>query len=82
MARKSHHPPISGGDQALTKEITKSRAMTHIFARSAEKRREGEALIREADSYACQSLNERLAARQGNHLLADMLEERHPPRHI
>jgi hypothetical protein len=35
--------------------------MTVIFAeRSAEKRREGEALIREADNLACQSWNERM----------------------
>jgi hypothetical protein len=35
--------------------------MTCIFAeRSAEKRREGEALIREADNLACQSWNERM----------------------
>ena len=54
MARKHHHMPLSGGDRkALTKELSKSRAMTHIFAeRSAEKRREGEALIREADNLA------------------------------
>jgi hypothetical protein len=62
MARKSHHLPLSGGDRkALTKELSKSRAMTHIFAeRSAEKRAEGEALIREADNLACQSWNERI----------------------
>jgi hypothetical protein len=62
MARKSHHLPLSGGDRkALTKELSKSRAMTHIFAeRSAEKRAEGEALIREADNLACQSWNERM----------------------
>jgi len=55
MASKHHHPPISGGDRkALTKELAKSRAMTTIFAeRSAEKRREGEALIRKADNLAC-----------------------------
>jgi hypothetical protein len=36
-------------------------AMTKIFAeRSAEKRREGEALIREADNLACQSWNEKM----------------------
>jgi hypothetical protein len=36
--------------------------MTHILAeRSAEKRREGEALIREADNLACQSWNERMS---------------------
>jgi hypothetical protein len=62
MAPKYHHPPLSGGDRkALTEEITKSRAMSHIFAeRSAEKRREGGALIREADNLACQSWNERM----------------------
>jgi len=60
MARKHHHMPLSGGDRkALTKELSNSRAMTHIFAeRSAEKRREGEALIREANNLACQSWNE------------------------
>ena len=54
MAPKHHHMPLSGGDRkALKKELSKSRAMTHIFAeRSAEKRREGEALIREADNLA------------------------------
>src|ERR1700738_431658 len=41
--------------------LSKSRAMTKIFAeRSAERRREGEALIREADNLACQSWNERM----------------------
>jgi hypothetical protein len=62
MAPKEHHLPLSGGDRkALAKELSKSRAMTHIFAeRSAEKRREGEALIREADNLACQSWNERM----------------------
>ena len=35
--------------------------MTKIFAeRSAEKRREGEALIREAENLACQSWNEEM----------------------
>jgi hypothetical protein len=54
MARKSHHMPLSGGDQkVLTKELGKSRAMTRSFAeRSAEKPREREALIREADNLA------------------------------
>jgi hypothetical protein len=49
MSPKHHHPPISGGDRkALKKELSKSRAMTHIFAeRAEEKRRDGEALIRE-----------------------------------
>jgi hypothetical protein len=62
MARKHHHMPLSGGDRkAFTKELSKSRAMTNIFAeRSAEKRREGEALIREADNLSCQSWNEKL----------------------
>jgi hypothetical protein len=62
MAPKHHPAPLSGGDRkALKKELSKSRAMTHIFAeRSAEKRREGEALIREADNLACQSWNERM----------------------
>ncbi len=50
MAPKYHHPPISGGDRkALSKELVKARAMTNIFAtRSADRRREGEALIRVA----------------------------------
>ena len=62
MAPKHHHMPLSGGDRkALKKELSKSRAMTKIFAeRSAEKRHEGEALIREADNLACQSWNEKM----------------------
>ena len=62
MSPKHHHMPLSGGDRkALTKELSKSRAMTRIFAeRSAEKQREGEALIREADNLACQSWNEKM----------------------
>jgi hypothetical protein len=62
MAPKHHPAPLSGGDRkALKKELSKSRAMTRIFAeRSAEKRREGEALIGEADNLACQSWNERM----------------------
>ena len=62
MAPKHHPAPLSGGDRkALKKELSKSRAMTHIFAeRSAEKRREVEALIREADNLACQSWNEKV----------------------
>jgi hypothetical protein len=54
-----HHPtPLSGG---IRKALGKERAMTSIFAeRSAEKRREGEALIREADNLSCQSWNERM----------------------
>jgi hypothetical protein len=59
MAPKDHHMPPSGGDRkALTK---KSRAMTNIFAeRSAERRPEGEAPIREADNLLCQSWNEKM----------------------
>jgi hypothetical protein len=62
MAPKHHPVPLSGGDRkALKKELSKSRAMTRIFAeRSAEKRCEGEALIREADNLACQSWNEKM----------------------
>jgi len=63
MAPKQHHPaPPSGGDRkALKKELAKSRAMTPISAeRSAEKRREGETLIREADNLGCQSWNEKM----------------------
>src|ERR1700744_662105 len=61
MAPKDHEMPLSGGDRkAFAKEIAKSRAMAHIFAeRSAEKRREGEALIRKADNLLCQSWNEK-----------------------
>ena len=33
MSPKHHHMPLSGGDRkALTKELSKSRAMTKIFA--------------------------------------------------
>jgi hypothetical protein len=33
MSPKHHYPPISGGDRkALTKGLSKSRAMTRIFA--------------------------------------------------
>ena len=62
MAPKHPPAPLSGGDRkALKKELSKSRAMTQIFAeRSAEKRREGEALIREANNLSCQSWNERM----------------------
>lgn len=67
MAPKHHAPPISGGDRkALTKELAKARAMTTVFAnRAAEKRAQGEALIREADNLSCQSWNERLWADGG-----------------
>jgi hypothetical protein len=67
MAPKHHPTPLSGGDRkAFVKELAKSRAMTSIFAeRSAEKRREGEALIKEADNLACQSWNERMWADGG-----------------
>ena len=45
MVLKHHPTPLSGGGRkAFKKELSKSRAMTHIFAeRSAEKQREGEA---------------------------------------
>ena len=51
MAPKHYHMPLSGGDRkALKKELSKSRAMTHIFAeRSAEKRRESLAPGRQPD---------------------------------
>jgi phage FluMu protein Com len=66
MAPK-HHPRLSGDDRkALAKELTKSRAMTKILAeRAVEKRTAGESLIREADSLACQSWNERMWADGG-----------------
>ena len=62
MAPKHYPAPLSGGDRkALKKELSKSRAMTRIFADRAEERRhEGEALIREADNLACQSWNEKM----------------------
>ena len=67
MARRVHHLPLSGGDRkALTKELSKARVMTGIFAeRSAEKRQAGEALIKEADNLLCQSWNERMWADGG-----------------
>jgi hypothetical protein len=62
MAPKYHPTPLSGGDRkALSKELTRSRAMTGILAgQSEEKRRAGEALIRAADSLSCQSWNEKM----------------------
>ena len=62
MGPKHHPTPLSGGDRkALSKELVKSRAMTGILAeRSEEKRRVGEAPIREADNLACQSWNEKM----------------------
>jgi hypothetical protein len=62
MAPKYHPTPLSGGDRkALQKELVKSRAMTGILAEQSEqKRRVGEALIREADNLACQSWNEKM----------------------
>ena len=67
MAPKYHPTPLSGGDRkALHKELTKARAMTGILSeRAAEKRRVGEALIREADDLACQSWNERMWSNGG-----------------
>jgi hypothetical protein len=62
MAPKYHPTPLSGGDRkALQKELVKSRAMTGILAEQSEqKRRVGEALIREGDNLACQSWNEKM----------------------
>jgi hypothetical protein len=62
MAPKYHPTPLSGGDRkALAKQLVKSRAMTGILAeQSVQKRRLGEALIREADNLACQSWNEKM----------------------
>ncbi|MCC8976499.1 hypothetical protein [Bradyrhizobium brasilense] len=67
MAPKHHPTPLSGGDRkALTKELSRARAMTTVFAcRSEEKRAEGEALIREADDLLCQSWNEKMWADGG-----------------
>jgi hypothetical protein len=67
MAPKYHPTPLSGGDRkALKKELVKSRAMAGILAeRAEEKRREGEALIREADNLACQSWNEKMWSNGG-----------------
>jgi hypothetical protein len=67
MAPKHHPTPLSGGDRkALSKELTKARAMTGILsARADEARRAGEALIREADDLLCQSWNERMWADGG-----------------
>jgi hypothetical protein len=64
MAPKYHPTPLSGGDRkALSKELAKARAMTGILAeRSQEKRRAGEALIREADTVA--DIRARMQARQ------------------
>lgn len=62
MSPKYHPTPLSGGDRkALGKELRKAMVMTSILAdRSAEARKRGEALIREADSLSCQSWNERM----------------------
>jgi hypothetical protein len=62
MAPKHHPTPLSGGDRkALTKELSRSRAMARILGeRAADKRRAGNALIREADDLLCQSWNERM----------------------
>jgi hypothetical protein len=61
-APKYHPTRLSGGDRkALKKELVKSRAMTGILTdQSEQKRRVGEALIREADNLACQSWNEKM----------------------
>ena len=62
MAPKHHPTPLSGGDRkALTKELSKSRAMTRILAeQSVQCRAEGEALIRKANNLLCQSWNEKM----------------------
>ncbi|SEC01044.1 hypothetical protein [Bradyrhizobium erythrophlei] len=67
MAPKHHPMPLSGGDRkALTKELSRARAVTTILAqRSVEKRAAAEALIREADDLFCQSWNERMWADGG-----------------
>ena len=67
MAPKRHPTPLSGGDRkALSKELGKSCAMASILAeRAIEKRREGKALIGEADDLLCQSWNERPRWRDG-----------------
>src|ERR1700731_2512102 len=65
MTRSQDKGGLSGAKTswiiARWRGLSKSSAMTKIFAeRSAEKRSEGEALIREADNLACQSWNERM----------------------
>ena len=62
MAPKHHPTPLSGGDRkALDKELERARAMVAILReRAADRRRAGEALIREADDLLCQSWNEKM----------------------
>jgi hypothetical protein len=63
MAPKEHYMPLSGGDRkALTKELSKSRAMTRHFRRAVGgKETPGRGtLIREADNLSCQSWNEKM----------------------
>ena len=62
MAPKHHPTPLSGGDRnALDKALERARAMAGILReRAADKRRAGEALIREADELLCQSWNEKM----------------------
>src|ERR1700732_3340779 len=65
MTRSQDKGGLSGAKTswiiARWRGLSKSSAMTKIFAeRSAEKRREGEALIREADNLAAQSWNEKM----------------------
>lgn len=64
MAPKYHPTPLSGGHRkALTKELGNARSMTTVFARQAEEfRAKGEALIRKADKFSCESWNERMWA--------------------
>jgi hypothetical protein len=82
MAPKHHPTPLSGGDRkALSKELGKSCAMASILAeRAIEKRREGEALIGEADDLLCQSWNERPRWRDGSKAYpgdASLVQSRH-----
>jgi phage FluMu protein Com len=64
MAPEHHPTPLSGGDRkALSKELGKSRAVASILARqSAELRKKGEALFRQADKLLCESWNERMGS--------------------
>jgi len=64
MAPKHHPTPLSGGDRkALKKELGKARAMTTILAaQSQEARAKGDALIKQADRFLCESWNERMWA--------------------
>jgi hypothetical protein len=62
MAPKHHPTPLSGRDRtALTKELSRSRAIAKIlYARALERRSAAEALIHQADDLLCQSWNEKM----------------------